>query len=88
VGQLGKKGRWRKKELKFEFQNWFLGLGKLITEYVVTEIIGKKFQKIVENLGRQECELEWILEHKNLEREFQTSRNFRKCQYAIPSHAT
>jgi hypothetical protein len=38
-------------------------------EIQVTEIIGgnpKNSQKIVENLGRQECELEWILEHKNL----------------------
>jgi hypothetical protein len=32
--------------------------------------LGKIPRKIAENLGRQECGLEWILEHKNLRKEF------------------
>jgi hypothetical protein len=36
----------------------------------------KKFPKIVENLGRQECEFESILEGKNLEREFLDFKEF------------
>jgi hypothetical protein len=37
-----------------------------------------KSQKIVENLGRQGYELEWILEHNNLGREFLDFKRFRE----------
>jgi hypothetical protein len=43
----------------------------------VAELIGKiskNSQKIVESLGRQECELKRILEHKNLGRDFLDSK--------------
>jgi hypothetical protein len=63
LGRLGGNGpdvQWggEEKKLTFEFQNCFLGLGKLITENQVAEIIGKNSQKIVGKLGMQECELE------------------------------
>jgi hypothetical protein len=35
-----------------------MGLGKLVKDNLVVETIGKNSQKIVENLGREECELE------------------------------
>jgi hypothetical protein len=57
MGQMSN-GAVKKKKLTFEFQNCFLGLGKLITENQVAEIIGKNSQKIVGKLGMQECELE------------------------------
>jgi hypothetical protein len=60
MGQMAN-GLVKRKELTFEIQNWFLGLGKLITENPIAEIIGKISQKIVGKLGMQECKLEWIL---------------------------
>jgi hypothetical protein len=36
--------------------------------------LGKIPKKIIENFGRQGCDLEWILEHKNLGKEFLDSK--------------
>jgi hypothetical protein len=57
----------------------------------VAELIGKipkNSQKFVESLGRQECELKRILEHKNLGRDFLNSKgipeNASMLCYAMP----
>jgi hypothetical protein len=50
----------------------------MIKENLVAETIEKNSQKIVQNSGMQECEHEWILEHKNLEREFLDFKEFQK----------
>jgi hypothetical protein len=64
AGRLGWK--WKEKGNPLKMISRFRKMNK---EIRVTEIIGKNpknSQKIVENLGRQERELEWISEHKNL----------------------
>jgi hypothetical protein len=64
-----------KEKNRNQFQIWFPFLEKWLRRIWWLKQL-KKSQKIVENLGMQEWELEWILEHNNWGREFLDFKEF------------